>query len=184
MSPQQLLKYEGYDFAHPTLAGTLRPMVAHEVSLEAMRQAEVRTVLVSVSVSYGGMLCGRGTARGTVEACCCLLALAVPVVLLFILYCGTVLLLLFLVCVFCVCFYVCVCVCGICCPECYARVDAVIALDSFVCMRDAYSTTQGGLGSRCCFVLARLLLTNVQPRDVVLSRMARFPVSCVRRYNS
>lgn len=37
----QLLKYEGYDFAHPRLAPPLRPMVAHEVSLEAMRQAEV-----------------------------------------------------------------------------------------------------------------------------------------------
>ncbi|CAM9383134.1 unnamed protein product [Pylaiella littoralis] len=36
----QLLKYEGYDFAHPRLAPPLRPMVAHEVSLEAMRQAE------------------------------------------------------------------------------------------------------------------------------------------------
>lgn len=39
---QQLLKYEGYDFAHPRLAPPLRPMVAHEVNLEAMRQAEVR----------------------------------------------------------------------------------------------------------------------------------------------
>ena len=39
----QLLRYEGYDFAHPTLAAPLRPIVAHEVNLEAMRQAEVNT---------------------------------------------------------------------------------------------------------------------------------------------
>lgn len=38
----QLLKYEGYEFAHPRLAPPLRPMVAHEVALEGMRQAEVR----------------------------------------------------------------------------------------------------------------------------------------------
>ncbi|CAM9528377.1 unnamed protein product, partial [Hapterophycus canaliculatus] len=36
----QLLMYEGYDFAHPRLAPPLRPMVAHEVNLEGMRQAE------------------------------------------------------------------------------------------------------------------------------------------------
>ncbi|CAN0321651.1 unnamed protein product [Ectocarpus sp. 12 AP-2014] len=36
----QLLKYEGYEFAHPRLAAPLRPMVAHEVALEGMRQAE------------------------------------------------------------------------------------------------------------------------------------------------
>ncbi|CBJ48332.1 similar to CTF18, chromosome transmission fidelity factor 18 homolog isoform 3 [Ectocarpus siliculosus] len=36
----QLLKYEGYEFAHPRLAPPLRPMVAHEVALEGMRQAE------------------------------------------------------------------------------------------------------------------------------------------------
>ncbi|CAM9687500.1 unnamed protein product, partial [Laminaria digitata] len=36
----QLLRYEGYDFAHPTLAAPLRPIIAHEVNLEAMRQAE------------------------------------------------------------------------------------------------------------------------------------------------
>lgn len=39
----QLLRYEGYDFAHPTLAAPLRPIIAHEVNLEAMRQAEVNT---------------------------------------------------------------------------------------------------------------------------------------------
>jgi len=41
MKRTQLLKYDGYDFAHPRLAPHLRPMVAHEVNLEAMRQAEV-----------------------------------------------------------------------------------------------------------------------------------------------
>lgn len=43
MTTTQLLRYEGYDFAHPTLAAPLRPIIAHEVNLEAMRQAEVST---------------------------------------------------------------------------------------------------------------------------------------------
>ena len=38
----QLLRYEGYDFAHAMLAPPLRPIIAHEVNLEAMRQAEVK----------------------------------------------------------------------------------------------------------------------------------------------
>lgn len=51
---KQLLKYEGYDFAHSRLAPPLRPMVAHEVNLEAMRQAEVR--------NYGDYVGARVTA--------------------------------------------------------------------------------------------------------------------------
>eukprot|EP00752_Nemacystus_decipiens_P016349 g14621.t1 len=50
----QLLKYEGYDFAHPRLAPPLRPMVAHEVNLEAMRQAEASRLSHREDVVAGG----------------------------------------------------------------------------------------------------------------------------------
>lgn len=52
----QLLRYDGYDLAHPMLPGPVRPMVAHAVSLEAVRRTEVRCDIARVRF-VPGMRC-------------------------------------------------------------------------------------------------------------------------------